>query len=292
MGEAEAEKEKRAAKLWQTARSLLLGTVTLPGWAAIILAIIIDVPDWKSRYEFWLSVAQSTGGYISVLAHVLANPYFPGALAVAGVIYLVVVGAPGVSQLRHRWLPLAAWGAIALCASAIIVTAGYGVMEMHIRTEIAKGIAGVPRNTLDENNPTRPQTPLTANKDRNPTPEQSRILLQVFPKLRPENGRILFSHAPMDNEAYIVWTAYRDLLSKSGISSVIVDQLPRGTDEEGLMIEVRDTSKIPDSAQRTIEAFEIADIHLKPINAPDKFFDNFGAGEFAIFIGPKPIRWR
>jgi ribose/xylose/arabinose/galactoside ABC-type transport system permease subunit len=39
-------KEKSSWRRWLT--DWLLGTVPLPGWVMVILAIVIGVPDWKS----------------------------------------------------------------------------------------------------------------------------------------------------------------------------------------------------------------------------------------------------
>jgi hypothetical protein len=55
------------------------------------------------------------------------------------------------------------------------------------------------------------------------------------------------------------------------------------------MIAVRNPDQMPLAAQKIREAFEIANIHLRPIQLPDNL-----AGpdrEFVVFLGPRPINW-
>lgn len=66
----------------------LLGQFQVPGWLFLILAIVIGVPDWTSRYQFWLGVAKSTSGKMSVVATILLWPYFPLVLAVIGLSFI------------------------------------------------------------------------------------------------------------------------------------------------------------------------------------------------------------
>jgi hypothetical protein len=121
------------------------------------------------------------------------------------------------------------------------------------------------------------------------TPDQSRIFLQEFPKLKPLIKAVVFSRAPSDQNAYSYFLRMHEILTRSGIPSDLRDQLPRGPEEEGLMIEVRDTKQVPLSAQRMREAFEIANIHLNLIEMPQSYVPL--DVDFVIFIGPQPIRW-
>jgi hypothetical protein len=133
-----SEPSQAAANLRTRITSVLLGTVQLPGWAMLLLAIVIGIPDWKSRYEFWISTAQSTGQQIAMLAPLLSHPYFPGILAIAGIIYLVIVGYPGESSIRHKFIPIFGWLFLAVIMVSIITTAGFGAIEIYIRKEIAR----------------------------------------------------------------------------------------------------------------------------------------------------------
>jgi hypothetical protein len=89
--------------------NVLLGQIKLPGWLFLLLAIIMAIPDWKSRYEFWLEVAKSSGGQLAMVANVLAWPYFSPALAIAGVLYLLLVGQPKKGVQRHPLIPIIGW---------------------------------------------------------------------------------------------------------------------------------------------------------------------------------------
>jgi hypothetical protein len=269
----------------------LLGQFKVPGWLFIFLAIVIGVPDWHSRYEFWLGVAKSTGGYMSPVATILLWPYFPVALGSVGVLYLLAVGHPKHAPQRYPIIPVVGWICFAACFAAVIVTAGYGAAEIYIRTEIARGIAGVPRGTPDENNPNRPQRPLLANTDAyNLTPDQVRILIQEIPKLKPLIRIAYFSRAPNDvGPAFSLWLRFQDVFIRSGIPPALINEDPRGPEEEGLMIAVRNPTQIPLAAQKLIEAFEIANIRLRPIQMPSGIVPP--DIEFVVFLGPPPIRW-
>src|SRR6266536_5310139 len=78
---------------WARWRRRVVGLFTepikLPGWAAAGLAIIIFVPDWHARIEFWLAVVKSMGGYAGMTATVLASPYFSPALFVSGILWVL-----------------------------------------------------------------------------------------------------------------------------------------------------------------------------------------------------------
>jgi hypothetical protein len=114
--------------------------IKLPGWVLLLLAVIIAVPDLKSRYDFWLQVALSSGGWWATVATVLLWPYFSATLAIVGVLYLVMVSRPSSASSSTLW-----WISAALCFIAIVATVGYGATEIYIRTEIAKVLSGVPR---------------------------------------------------------------------------------------------------------------------------------------------------
>jgi hypothetical protein len=268
----------------------LLGQFQVPGWLFIILAIVIGVPDWTSRYQFWLGVAKSTPGKMSTIATILLWPYFPIVLAVVGLAFLFIGWNQKYPAQRHPIVPVVGWISFAVCFLAVLLTAGFGWHEITLREAYDQGRAGAPRGTPDDTGPQRTQVPLYAGGDLyGVTPDQARIFLQEFPKLKPLIKVVIFSRAPSDQNAYAYWLRLHDLLTRSGIPSDLRDQLPRGPEEEGLMIEVRDTKQVPLSAQRIREAFEIANIHLNIIEMPPNFVPP--DVDFVIFIGPQPIRW-
>jgi hypothetical protein len=137
----------------------LLGQFQVPGWLLLILAIIIGVPDWNARYEFWLGVAKSMGGPISVVASVLLWPYFPAALGLLGILFLLVGWNQRYTAQRHPAVPIVGWICFALSIITIAVTAAYGWHEIALREAYDQGRAGVPRDSPGINDPSRPQKP-------------------------------------------------------------------------------------------------------------------------------------
>jgi len=268
----------------------LLGQFQVPGWLFIILAIVIGVPDWTSRYQFWLGVAKSTPGKMGTIATILLWPYFPIVLAVVGLAFLFVGWNQKYPIQRHPIVPIVGWFSFAVCFLAILLTAGFGWHEITLREAYDQRRAGTPRRgTPDDTGAQRPQVPLYAGGDLyGVTPDQARILLQEFPKLKPLLRMAEFSRAPSDQNAYSYWLRMHDLLTRSGIPSELREQLPRGPEEEGLMIEVRDPKQMPLSAQRMREAFEIANIQLKVIEMPSGFVPP--DIDFVIFVGPQISR--
>ena len=162
----------------------LLGQFQVPGWLLIILAIIIGVPDWNSRYEFWLGVVQGMGGRMSLVAAVLLWPFFPAALGLLGAALLFAGWNQKYVAQRHPAVPIVGWVCFALSVITVTLTAAYGWHEITLREAYDQGRAGVPRNTPADNSPSRPQTPLYTSNEYGITPDQSRILLVELPKIR------------------------------------------------------------------------------------------------------------
>jgi hypothetical protein len=269
----------------------LLGQFQVPGWLFIILAVVIGVPDWNSRYEFWLGVVKSMGGHMSVVASILLWRYFPATLGLVGALFLFVGWNQKYAAQRHPVVPIVGWVCFAICVVAITLTAAYGWHEITLREAYDQGRAGAPRGTPDENYLNRPQRPLFANSNiYNLTPDQIRILIQEIPKLKPLIRAAYFSKAPNDNGApFTLWLQFQDVFIRSGIPPALITEEPRGPEEEGLMIVVRDPDQMPLAAQKLREAFEIANIRLKPIQAPDGILRP--DQDFLIFLGPPPINW-
>jgi hypothetical protein len=106
--------------LRERARSILLGKIKLPGWAAILFAVVTGVPDWKSRLDFWVGAVAAAGGSLGMVATAIASPYFSPALAVAGVAYLLLVGEPKTGVQRHPWWPYVGWSIFSICFAASV----------------------------------------------------------------------------------------------------------------------------------------------------------------------------
>ncbi len=219
----------------------LLGQFQVPGWLLIILAIIIGVPDWNVRYEFWLAVVKDMGGHMSMVASILLWRYFPVALAGVGAVFLLVGWNQRYPAQRHPIVPIVGWLCFTVCVVAIGLTAAYGWHEITLREAYAQGRAGIPRGGPDENNPNHPQKPLLADTNiYSLTPDQVRILLVEIPKLKPLIRVAYFSKAPNDvGSPYNLWRQFQDVFVRSGITPDLRTEEPRGPEEEGLMIAVR-----------------------------------------------------
>lgn len=73
----------------------LRSRIKWPGWSFIILGILTWIPDWKSRLDFWVDIAHSSGtGLIAMGATIIASRFFSPALIAIGLGYLALVGEP------------------------------------------------------------------------------------------------------------------------------------------------------------------------------------------------------
>ncbi len=126
-------------KRWfQRVKSMFTKPVKLPGWAALLLVIIQIVPDWKSRIDFWLDVAERTGGYVAVAAGIFLSPYFTPGLLLGGLLWIVFAGEAPRGVQRHHWLRYVGWSVFLICFTALVLTAGYGAIEIRIEQEVSK----------------------------------------------------------------------------------------------------------------------------------------------------------
>jgi hypothetical protein len=263
--------------------NILLGHVTLslPGWLLIIIAIFIGVPDFAHRFEFWFSVTQSSAEKLSIMANILRWPYFSPTLALLGISYIVAVSSRPQAGRYRQALPTIGWIAATICFVSVLVTAGYGAIEIYIRQEIAKGITGIPRNTPES--PNRPQQPAYS-QPRGLQPDQVRILSVEFAKLKPLLSSIMITVPPRDNEAWTLRKQFDDILLRAGISVEWGEQVPSGIDDVGLKIAVPDPQNPPAEAERFREALAVANIpatYTTPVVYPDR--------RFVFYIAPRPL---
>ena len=263
---------------------VLLGTVPLPGWGLLLLAIVMGVPDWKSRYDFWLGVAESSAPWFGPIIPVLRYPYFPAVLAVVGIIYLALVGYPGPSIIRHRIVPLVAWVLLAFSATAVAGTAVAGYFEFRVREEADKLALGIPRSSSPrENNPSQPQRPLNFDT-RDLQPNQIRILLNEFPNLKTSIPQLNIAIAPNDPQALSLFRQLLPIISRSGMRAAEANFPPRGPEDQGQLILVHDKNNVPEPAKKLMEVLTIAGIptqHSTAKEVPDS--------QFYFFIAPTPI---
>jgi hypothetical protein len=121
----------------QRVKAMFTQPVKLPGWLLVVITLVQVVPDWKSRFDFWLDVAKSTGGYLAVAATVIASPYFTPSLLAVGLGWIVFAGEAPVGVQRHHWLKHVGWAVSSFCVAVIVVTIGYGAIEFYIQKEVS-----------------------------------------------------------------------------------------------------------------------------------------------------------
>jgi hypothetical protein len=127
-------------ELRERIRTILFGRVKLPGWAAILFGIITGIPDWKHRLDFWLGAVIAAGGYLGMVAAVIASPYFSPGLVLAGLAYLLLVGEPKKGVQRHPWWPYIGWSIVSLCFAATVITAIIGGVQITIKQQVGQQI--------------------------------------------------------------------------------------------------------------------------------------------------------
>jgi len=284
-----------SGKLFLRRASSLLSWRRIFGPIITVFGLFLSAIHWGwiaadifGRLDVVWRVVEAMGGTPAMIATLLSSWWFSLALIIGGVAYTVFVGEPEKGTQRHHWWPYAAGAFLILWLTAIGGVFAYGWFELKMRQAYDQGVAGVPRAAPGEANPSRPQTPFATNNWGTITPDQMRILVQELPKLPLKN--VQFFLVAGNNTSYSYWHQFNDVFQRSGIGAPLSgNQLPRGPQEEGLMLEVHDKNNIPESAQKLLEVFEIANIKINVIDAPSGIL---GTQDFAVFIGPAPIRWR
>jgi hypothetical protein len=128
-----------AGKTWrQRVKAVFTEPVKLPGWAAVLFVAVQVIPDWKSRFDFWLEIAESTGGYFAVAASVIASPYFTPSLLAAGLAWIIFAGESPRGVQRHHWLRYAGWSILIVCVTVVLLTAGYGGFTFYVKQLVSE----------------------------------------------------------------------------------------------------------------------------------------------------------
>jgi hypothetical protein len=203
MAKPKTNKDMRVVPWRQRIIALFTQPIKLPGWAAAILAVIIFFPDWHSRIEFWLSVAKAAGGYVGMIAAVIASPYFSPALFVGGLLWVLLIGEPKKGVQRRHWLRYVGWSIFLICFTTVIVTAGYGAIEFYIQREVSAR-----DTTLQKNAAIRPvfwhmtdaeKTALAIELDKIPEADRFEVKVKCLPdagsrSFVEEAGKIFIDH--------------------------------------------------------------------------------------------------
>jgi hypothetical protein len=127
---------------WRERLRRLFNRRQWPAWAIGLYLVITEVPDWRHRLDFWLDTAESVNPYLGIVAAVLSSGYFRWGLFGAAVGYLILVGEPRRGVQRHHWWPYLAWTVLAICVTAVIITAGVGYFELRVRKAISQAPLG------------------------------------------------------------------------------------------------------------------------------------------------------
>jgi hypothetical protein len=260
----------------------LLGQAVHWGWLSLDVLGRLDV--------FW-RIVESMGGTPATIASAISSWEFSLALIATGVGYTVFVGEPEAGTQRHSWWPYVAASVFFICFAAIGSVAIYGAIEFYIREQIAKGIAGVPRDE-SPGDQSRSQRPLYTGQW-GLTADQRRILLVELPKLKPNVNILWLAIAPYDDGSASAYTAtgpLQNLAGRSGLTPAVINEVPRDPSETGLMLSVRDPDDLSIGTQKFLEALAVADIHPKIITMPDSLKSERSDRDFIFFIGPRPFQ--
>lgn len=122
---------------WWKRPQRLVSKPKLPAWPVLLWLLIQQIPDWKGRIDFWLDAAKTAGGYTAVAAAVIGSPYFSLGMAGAAVLWLAFAGEPRRGVIRHPWLPYLGWTIAGFFFTAIIVTAGWGAIQLYVNRQVS-----------------------------------------------------------------------------------------------------------------------------------------------------------
>lgn len=127
----------RRNQWWERLKRLFTQPVKIPGWLLVLWVASQEIPDWKSRIDFWVGVAADAGGYLAVPAAAIASPYFTPTLLVAGLAWILLAGEPAKGVQRHHWLRYVGWSIFTLCFTAFVITVGWGAIEFYIQQQVS-----------------------------------------------------------------------------------------------------------------------------------------------------------
>jgi hypothetical protein len=112
-----------------------------PGWASIGLGGLpypLRLFRLGEDIDFAINTVRSLGGELGLVATILASPFFALALIAYGVGHLLFVGEPQ-RALRHQAWTYLSWAIFGVCLTAMIITAGWGAIQIYINRQIAAG---------------------------------------------------------------------------------------------------------------------------------------------------------
>jgi hypothetical protein len=138
--EPELPLEPTPAINWPAVRRRAYALVTapkIPAWAVIALIVLREIPDWKSRYDFWLTAAKSLGGAPGMIASIIGSAYFGPTAGVIAAAYIIFIGEPKKNTQRHHWWPYIGWSVFGALVTVMVVTGIVGYVEIYIKQEVS-----------------------------------------------------------------------------------------------------------------------------------------------------------
>jgi hypothetical protein len=115
-----------------------------PGWATLGLGLIRAFHLGEDA-DFALAVLRSFGGGLGVVAAVVASPFFALAMVGYGVLHLLFVGEPKKAVRHYAWTYIG-WAIFLICFTTIVVTLGYGAIEIYVKQEVGKRDEEIQKN--------------------------------------------------------------------------------------------------------------------------------------------------
>lgn len=117
---------------------VLVTAPKIPAWATIALLFVKEIPDWKSRFDFWLTAAKALGGAPGMIASIVMSSYFAPIAGVVAAAYIVLIGEPKKGTQRHHWWPYFGWIVFGFLLSSMVVTGIIGYVEIYVKEEVGK----------------------------------------------------------------------------------------------------------------------------------------------------------
>jgi hypothetical protein len=257
----------------------------LPGLALALLGLGWRLLDYLGRTDIFIRIVESTGGRPAMIASALSSIWFSVGLVLVGIAYVVFVGEPEKGAQRHPWWPYVGWSVFAVCLTAIILVPTYGAIELYIRTQIAKGVSGVPRSSSPASPNSGADHPLYSGP-RQLTLDQQRILISEGAKLHAELIGLPITFLETDMEAFSYASALKATFERAAIRTTNVSPQELGeADRYGIMIEVANANAPPPNAVKLQQLLLTADISTKFVSTIDQFRNV----PMVLFIGPRPI---
>jgi hypothetical protein len=258
----------------------------LPAWVSIALGFFTRFAGHEERIRHLYDVTREMGGDPEIIVGIIESVWFSVILVAGGVLYLIFVGESDKSIRRHPAWPVVAWSILSIFILSVAFVPLYGALEIYIREQVIKRVAGVPSGTPSDPDSSENQKPLFGSP-RGLTPSQQRILYAGALNLKTQIPNLPLTYISSDNESYQYMTKFQEMLKVAGIQTPLSEELPDG-DQFGVMIAVPDVDKVSEGPEKLRELLVDMDLKPKFISLPANLRNN----AVVLFIGPRPMQIR